>query len=191
MEWKDLKGLVGKTAPLLGTLLGGPAGDAVGALISSVLGVDNEPDEVHKALSADPSLLLKLREAEIQQQTQFQQMMVESETKRMTEVNATIRAELANGDKFKSYCRPLFGYVMAITWGAIMLATTYQILFEPSEATATITALGQLSVLWGIGLAVLGINVYKRSHDKALVYGQPQETIMSAVATRIKGTSGR
>jgi hypothetical protein len=96
MEWKDLKSIVGKAAPILGTLLGGPAGGAVGALVSSVLGVDNEPDEVHKALSADPSLLLKLREAEIQQQTQLQQMMVESETKRLSEVNETIRAELAS-----------------------------------------------------------------------------------------------
>jgi Holin of 3TMs, for gene-transfer release len=191
MEWQDLKGVVGKAAPLLGTLLGGPAGGAVGALVSSVIGVDNEPDEVHKALSADPSLLLKLRETEIQQQTQLQQMMVESETKRMTEVNATMRAELASGDKFKSYWRPLFGYVMAVTWGAIMLATTYQIIVSPDAAATTIAALGQLSALWGIGLAVLGINVYKRSDDKALAYGQPQQGIMSAVAARIKGSSGQ
>ena len=191
MEWKDLKRVVGKTAPILGTLLGGPAGSAAGALVSSVLGVDNQPDEVHKALSADPSLLIKLREAEIQQQTKLQQMMVESETKRLSEVNETIRAELASGDKFKSYWRPLFGYVMALTWGAIMLAATYQILFAPNVAGNTISALGQLTGLWGIGLAVLGINVYKRSADKALVYGKPQEGILSAVASRIKGRSGQ
>jgi hypothetical protein len=191
MEWKDIKGMVGKAAPLLGTLLGGPAGGAVGALVSSVLGVDNEPDEVHKALSADPSLLLKLRETEIQQQTQLQQMMVESETKKLSEVNATIRAELASGDKFKSYWRPLFGYVMALTWGAIMLAATYQILFKPDIAGGTISSLGQMSALWGIGLAVLGINVYKRSDDKAMAYGRSQESILSAVAGRIRGKSGQ
>jgi Holin of 3TMs, for gene-transfer release len=189
MDWKDLKGLVGKAAPLLGSLLGGPAGGAAGALISSVLGVDNQPDEVHKALTADPSLLLKLRESEIQQQTQLQQMMVESEIKRLSEVNSTMRAELASGDRFKSYWRPLFGYVIALTWGAMMLATTYQILFRPEAAATTIQALGQLSALWGIGLAVLGINVYKRSDDKALVFGKAQDGIMSAVAARIKGKS--
>jgi hypothetical protein len=191
MDWKDLKGIVGKAAPLLGTLLGGPAGGAVGALVSSVLGVDNEPDEVRKALEADPSLLLKLREAEIQQQTQLQQMMVESETQRMTQVNETIRAELASGDRFKSYWRPLFGYIMALTWGAIMLSTTYQILFKPGDAAATIGALGQLSGLWGIGLAVLGINVWKRSDDKALAFGRQPEGLLSAVATRIKGVAGQ
>ena len=34
MEWKDVAGIVGKAAPLLGTLLGGPAGTAVGGLVA-------------------------------------------------------------------------------------------------------------------------------------------------------------
>jgi hypothetical protein len=191
MDWKDLKGIVGKAAPLLGTLLGGPAGAAVGSLVASVLGVDNEPDEVKKALEADPSLLLKLREAEMQQQTDLQRMMVESETQQIAQVNDTMRAELASGDKFKSYWRPLFGYVMALTWGAVMLAATYQILFKPDYASATIASLGQLSGLWGIGLAVLGINVWKRSDDKAMAFGKQPEGILAAVATRIRGGAGR
>jgi hypothetical protein len=191
MEWKDLKGLIGKSAPMLGTLLGGPAGSAVGSMISSVLGVDNDPDNVKKALEADPSLLLQLRQAEIQQQTELQRMVVESETKILTQVNETMRAELASGDRFKSYWRPLFGYVMALTWGAMMLATTYQILFRPADAGATIAALAQLSGLWGIGLAVLGINVWKRSDDKSAAFGNPQEKILSAVATRIRGSKGQ
>ena len=38
MEWKDVANVVGKAAPILGTLLGGPAGAAVGALVASALG---------------------------------------------------------------------------------------------------------------------------------------------------------
>jgi len=190
MDWKDLKGMVGKAAPLLGTLLGGPAGAAVGSLVASALGVEDKPDAVHRALEADPNLLLKLRETEMQQQTELQRMMVESETTRLTQVNETMRAELASGDKFKSYWRPLFGYVMAVTWGAIMLAATYQILFAPDKAANTLNALGQLSGLWSVGLAVLGINVWKRSDDKALAFGQQKEGLISALATRIKGEHG-
>lgn len=186
MEWKDLKGIVGKAAPVLGSLLGGPAGGTVGALVSSVLGVEDDPDEVQKALEADPNLLLKLRETELEQQTQLKQMLVEAETQRLIQINETIRAELASGDKFKSYWRPLFGYIMALTWGAIMLATTYQILFEPQNSANTITALGQLSGLWGIGLAVLGINVWKRSDDKKMAFGQSPEGLVSALAKRIR-----
>jgi hypothetical protein len=32
MDWKDISGLVGKAAPVLGTLLGGPAGGAIGGI---------------------------------------------------------------------------------------------------------------------------------------------------------------
>lgn len=187
MDWRDLKGLVGKAAPMLGTLLGGPAGAGIGSMVASVLGVENSPDEVHKALQADPSLLLKLREAELQQQTDLQRMTVESETKMLSQVNETMRAELASGNKFKSYWRPLFGYVMALTWGAVMLAVTYQIITDPKTAAVTIQAVGQLTGLWGIGLAVLGVNVMKRSDDKAVAYGNPSKGILSSIASRIAG----
>jgi hypothetical protein len=186
MDWSDLKGLVGKAAPLLGTLLGGPAGGAAGALIASALGVDNEPEAVQRALEADPDLLVELRKSELEQRARLQQMLVEAETRRMSEQNQTMRAELASGDRFKSYWRPLFGYIVALTWGAIMLATTYQILFETKESAETISALGQLSGLWGIGLAVLGVNVWKRSDDKRLAFGQQSEGLVSALASRIK-----
>ncbi|WP_279613178.1 hypothetical protein [Burkholderia sp. BCC1630] len=32
MDWKDIASAVGKAATVIGTLLGGPAGEAVGAL---------------------------------------------------------------------------------------------------------------------------------------------------------------
>lgn len=189
MEWRDVGKIVAKVAPVLGTLLGGPAGAAAGALVSSVLGVDNDPDEVHKAVSADPSLLVRLREAEMQQQTELNRMMIQSETDRLTQVNETIRAELASGDKFKSYWRPLFGYIMGISWGVVMLAVTYQVIFKPTEAATTIQAIGQMSTLWGAGLAVLGINVWKRSTDKQLMFGGKQAGILSAVADRVRGAN--
>ena len=62
MSWKDISETVGKIAPMLGTVLGGPAGGAVGSLVASALGVSNEPDEVAKALQTDPDVALKLKE---------------------------------------------------------------------------------------------------------------------------------
>ncbi|MCH7575312.1 MAG: hypothetical protein IIA59_09325 [Candidatus Marinimicrobia bacterium] len=191
MKWSDLKGAIGKAAPMLGTLLGGPAGAGVGSMIASVLGVENSPDEVHKALEADPGLLLKLREAEIQQQTDLQRMTLESETAMLTQVNETMRAELASGDKFKSYWRPLFGYVMALTWGATMFAVSYQLVWGKEGAEKIISSIGDLAWLWGIGLSVLGINVTKRSHDKAVAYDRHTPGIMSAIADRITGGTSR
>ncbi len=68
MNWKDIASTVGKFAPVVGTVLGGPAGAAVGALVSSALGVENEPQAVAKAIQADPQAALKLKQLQIDNQ---------------------------------------------------------------------------------------------------------------------------
>jgi hypothetical protein len=74
MDWKDLAGVVGKAAPLLGTLLGGPAGAAVGSIIASALGTGNDPAEVERAIAADPQALVKLREIEASKTVRLQEL---------------------------------------------------------------------------------------------------------------------
>lgn len=76
MDWKDLASIVGKAAPILGTLLGGPAGGAVGGLIASALGTGNDPAEVSAAL-ANPDAVIKLREIESRRQVELQSLAVE------------------------------------------------------------------------------------------------------------------
>jgi len=66
MGWADVGKAVAKVAPVLGAVLGGPVGavaGAAGALLSSVLGVDSDPEAVTKAL-ADPETLVKLKQIE-------------------------------------------------------------------------------------------------------------------------------
>ncbi len=77
MDWKDIAGVVGKAAPIIGTILGGPLGGAVGGLVSSALGVDNTPDAVSAAIAADPTALEKLKEAELNSKVQLQQLIVQ------------------------------------------------------------------------------------------------------------------
>jgi len=64
--WDSIKDTVAKVAPVAGSLLGGPAGGAVGGLIASALGVDNDPDKVAAAINADPQAALKLKQVEMQ-----------------------------------------------------------------------------------------------------------------------------
>jgi len=66
MKWSDISGLVGKAAPLIGTVLGGPAGATVGAMVASALGVDAEPDAVAKAIQADPQAAVKLKQLQLE-----------------------------------------------------------------------------------------------------------------------------
>ena len=74
MDWKDIAATVGRAAPLLGTLLGGPAGAAVGSLVASALGTGANPDEVSEAMRADPSAMVKLREVEAARVTRLQEL---------------------------------------------------------------------------------------------------------------------
>jgi hypothetical protein len=74
MEWKDLAGTIGKVAPLLGTLLGGPAGAAVGAMVASALGTGGTPEEVSAAITQDPAALVKLREIEASKAVRLEEL---------------------------------------------------------------------------------------------------------------------
>ena len=66
MSWADVGKVVAKAAPVLGAVLGGPVGaiaGAAGALVSSFLGVDADPEAITKAM-ADPETLVKLKQLE-------------------------------------------------------------------------------------------------------------------------------
>jgi hypothetical protein len=103
MDWKDLASIVGKAAPILGTLLGGPAGGAVGGLIASALGTGNDPAEVSAAL-ANPDAVIKLREIESRRQVELQSLAVEmakAELAASTADRASARErEAKTGDTF-------------------------------------------------------------------------------------------
>ena len=85
----------------------------------------------------------------------------------IAEVNKSLRAEVASSDMYVRRMRPTFGYIMAVTWGAQMLSVAYTILAVPEDAGKVISAMGDLSAIWTVGLSVLGIYVYKRSQEKA------------------------
>ena len=63
--WDKIKELIGDSAPAVGGLLGGPAGAAVGGLISKALGVENNASAIEKELINNPDAFLKLKELEM------------------------------------------------------------------------------------------------------------------------------
>jgi hypothetical protein len=89
------------------------------------------------------------------------------------EVNATIRTEAQSEDAYVRRMRPTFGYVMAATWGLQMGAIAYTIVFEPQFVKEVGESLAALTVIWSVGLSVLGVYVWKRSADKAGEAGAP------------------
>lgn len=77
MEWKDLKDIVGKSAPILGGLLGGPVGAGVGGLISNVLGVKGDPMSVMTELTQNPEAVLKLKQIQLDHKQKLEELKLE------------------------------------------------------------------------------------------------------------------
>ena len=76
--WDNIKEIIGTSAPVIGTLLGGPAGGAVGGLISKVLGVENTPEAIELALMNNPDALVKIKELETSKELAILQAELEN-----------------------------------------------------------------------------------------------------------------
>ncbi len=95
----------------------------------------------------------------------------------LSEVNQSIRAEIASDDVFVRRMRPTFGYFMAVTWAAQMLSVAYVMIFETDKAPVVLESMGALSTIWAVGLSVLGIYVYKRSEEKKVFEGVREKNL--------------
>ncbi|MCF7536141.1 hypothetical protein [Pseudomonas petrae] len=98
MNWSDIGSIVGKAAPVVGTLLAGPAGGMVGGLIANALNVSPDPDSVNAALAGDPDALLKVQELQINAKVQLEQLTVTAENNRLQAEGAQFAAEAADRD---------------------------------------------------------------------------------------------
>ena len=82
MDWKSLAARVSTAAPLLGTLIGGPAGGAAGTavkMIAGALGVRETPEAIEAELLANPDAYLKLKELELANKVELQRLALEHE----------------------------------------------------------------------------------------------------------------
>lgn len=152
-----------------------PVKRAVVSIATEVLGTDN-PDEALSKLNQDPELVKKLQEESFQVAIAAQ---VE-ETKRLAEVNATIRKEIESNDPWVRRARPFFMYVMAVTWGVQMLAVSLVILMYPERAGIILQGLSELTTMWMVALSVSGVYVWKRTQEKG-VGGGPLDAIAGLI----------
>lgn len=94
------------------------------------------------------------------------QLELDGQGKTLSEINQSLRAEVASSDAYVRRMRPTFGYLMALTWALQMIGLAYVIVFDTANAPVVLQAMGSLGTIWTVGLSVLGIYVYKRSEDK-------------------------
>ena len=78
MNFDAIKNLVGAVAPTLGTALGGPLGGAAASAIAGVLGCDNDPQSLQKALAkATPEQLSEIKKAELDFEARMKELDVD------------------------------------------------------------------------------------------------------------------
>jgi len=185
MNWKDIGGIVASAAPVLGTLLGGPAGGAVGGIIASVLGSEAKPDAVAAAIQADPDAMVKLRQIEADHEADLQRMVLEAETTRLGEVNATMRAEVASSDGYVRRARPTFMYVIAASVLIEVIIAGMVVLVAPEQIGQLATLYSALATPQGIAAAMCGVYIKARSDDKAVAAGEAPGGLWNALASRL------
>ena len=75
---KLLSNIIGSVAPTLGTALGGPLGGMAGDVISKVLGVENNPASLEKAIAnATPEQLMEIKKAEKEFEAKMKELDVD------------------------------------------------------------------------------------------------------------------
>lgn len=156
MNWSDIGSIIGKSAPLVGTLLGGPAGGAVGALVANVLGVKDDPDAVNSALAANPDALVRVQELQLNAKVQLQQLAVQAETMRIQAEGAQYAAEAADRDSARQLAakqpsdmvRPTLTFVMLAGSLFIIVAVMTGWAMEVITNTTAALTVGNVMGAW-------------------------------------------
>jgi len=158
-----LSGLLSKIGlPVLVAVVGSVLGEIDNPTTKAASKALEKVDEALKNGGISPEQL-----AEANRHTEkMATMEMENYQETLSEINQSLRAEVASDDKYVRRMRPTFGYLMAFTWAAQMFGIAYVIMFDTDKAGVVMAAMGNLSAIWAVGLSVLGIYVYKRSDDK-------------------------
>lgn len=182
------KTLAKQGLPLLGTLLGGPAGGAIGALVASAIGGDAEdPDGLAQIIATRPDALIKLRELEASKAVRLQDLVtqqalgeLQADTERLATVNATMQGE-GKSEHWPQYSwRPYWGFISATAFGVVCVfvcVLAHKAIFSNQpEALAMIPQLvGAFTMLFGVPGAILGIAAWHRGVEKRLRNVSDQE----------------
>jgi hypothetical protein len=138
LTWQDVAPILGRIAPILGTLIGGPAGAAVGGLVASALGTGADPQEVVTALQTNPDAAVKLKQIEKDRQVELQGLLVQhaanqvrAETEQMVSVNQTMQVETKAEHWWSSGWRPFIGF----SFGLYICSMFMLPLFEKTPVT--------------------------------------------------------
>jgi len=77
MKWSSLGEKIAEFAPLLGSVVGGPAGGVIGSVIATAFGVEDNPKAIAQAVRNDPEAAVKLRKIELDNKAELERIKME------------------------------------------------------------------------------------------------------------------
>lgn len=179
MDWKALGERVADAAPILGTLLAGPQGSLVGGWIAKKFGTEKgDPSAIFDVMQRDAEWKFKLRELEVERETQILQMQTSlaieeltAEVESLKAVNETMRAESSSEDPWQRRWRPFIGFVFGGAFGLTVIAVCYIMylaLFggKPEAVNQIPNLVSTFTTLFAIPGAILGVTAWGRNQLK-------------------------
>ncbi len=166
--------VLGMGLPLLGGVLGGPAGASVGGMVAHALGVSSAtPAAIASALES-PQARAKLTALESEQHVVLARLQAEqalaqlsASTAAQKTVNATMRAEATSAHWPQWLWRPLNGLLFAPTILAVYVALPILHIHAPPVPEAA-------WVMWG---SLLGITSWHRGMLQRRVAGDASDAL--------------
>jgi len=168
--WDKVKSLIGSAAPLIGTLIAGPAGTTVGGLLANALGVENTPVAIEKAITQNPEALIAIRKLESEERVTLKKLALQASAIALDERKAELADTQNARAQHKDHWMPS---VMTIIL-AVMVSGMFSALFafEPPKAYDQVIIMTAGSVLGAFGTAVaFWLGSSRSSADKSKQLG--------------------
>ena len=146
MKLGFLKNIIGAVAPTLGSALAGPMGGMAGDVVAKVLGCENTPKALEKAVqSATPEQMLELKQAEQAFELQMKELEVD--------VFALETADIQ--DARTKFSKDWTTRVMGIATLGGFLAYIFMVTLQPPEQNSEALINLVLGYLGGLASAVI------------------------------------
>jgi hypothetical protein len=211
MDWKDLKPIIGGSAPLIGKLIGvgvsfipgigpiaGPIiGPAIGSILAKEFGVAPTPEAVANAITSNPDEVVKAKLAAATEQIKAQYAWAAAvdtgelklEETAVTQTNETMRADLGHEHWFFTGWRPFIGWVfgaVALAFGLMLTGATARAAWLSPDPLKTLAdAWPIFATYFGVLGAAVGVIIKGRSNEKtaAIESGAPMPNAKAPMPT--------
>ncbi|WP_018124961.1 3TM-type holin [Desulfovibrio oxyclinae] len=153
------------------------AAETASNVARTLTGADDE--SAVDALKADPALLMEFQT----RMRQFAMQEMQEQTKRLRQINRTMRTEYESANTYKTGWRPAVGWVLAFSFLIIVLAVVVPWVWftfdDPSQVSPMLESaarlIGALNNPIIAMAAVLGVLIKKRSDDKHAAIDAPDK----------------